>query len=675
MLVYPGLASALACLVFLPWSRWLGFEAATQSMLYGSTTVNMLVATAAVVVLSLLVARSGGARLDQRLETWRKRVLGLPGTTFALAAAALAILVEALLSGALFSHNPHLVDSIAQLFQARIFLAGSLSAPAPDQLEFFAASHLVEHAGRWFSQYPPGHPALLALGLAVGLPWLVNPLFAGGTVMLVFLTARRLLGEGSARLATVLYLVSPFALFMGASFMNHVTVGFFLGFALYAAVRANEPDAVLTWPLLAGASLGVAAAIRPLEAAAWAVALGSWVLLRRGWRPALTTGSACIATLTPLLVYNALTTGHPLRFGYTLLWGAGHGLGFHTDPWGEPFTPLRSFAVTAGDFQQLNDFLFDWPYPSLVFVLAALLLAGFDSEARRRANILTALFLAAPFAYFFYWHRDNYLGPRFLFASLAPVVLLTTLGIATLDRRLARWRTALRLTVLAGPLFALAVSLPASAGYVAGWRPEMKLHPEVEAKRMGLEEGLVFVRVGWGNRLIPRLWSWGIPASETEQSYRVVDGCRLQLALDRADSLAAAGRDSSAVRESLRGQLASWRELKLEVVQGRWPESSVRYDTTRALEPVCLEQIERDAQGYTLYGTLIWRNDPWLHDGVIYARDFGPERNWKLMQRYPGRPLYLYGPLSGEVGELPQLRALEDGESGKGSAEGRAVGQ
>jgi hypothetical protein len=187
----------------------------------------------------------------------------------------------------------------------------------------------------------------------------------------------------------------------------------------------------------------------------------------------------------------------------------------------------------------------------------------------------------------------------------------------------------------------------------------MKLHPEVEAKRIGLEKGLVFVRVGWGNRLIPRLWSWGVSAAETEQTYRVVDGCRLQLALDRADSLAAAGGDSTAVRKWLRQRLAGWRELNLPVVHDRGPETSVRYDTTMALARRCYEQVERDAQGYTLYGTLVWRNDPRLREGVIYARDFGPERNLLLMKRYPEWQYHSYAPLSSEPGELPVLKPLE----------------
>jgi hypothetical protein len=186
----------------------------------------------------------------------------------------------------------------------------------------------------------------------------------------------------------------------------------------------------------------------------------------------------------------------------------------------------------------------------------------------------------------------------------------------------------------------------------------MKLHPEQEAKRAGISEALVFVKVGWGSRLIGRLWGWGVPAEETEQTYRAVDGCRLQLALDEADSLVAAGHDSAGVLSALRGQMAGFRALDLPVVHERWPERSVRYDTTVTLVQRCAREVARDAMGYTLFETLIWRMDPWLRDGVIYARDLGPAINRRLRALYPDRPHLFYTPLSGEPGSPPVFLPL-----------------
>jgi len=653
-------ASILTALAFLPWGVWLGEAREGESAALAATMLDWLLWTAAIAAMAVLARAVLGEHLDEILDRWLAVVRGIPRRVFVAFLSLVTVGAAALFSAYLFQRNPHLVDTIAQLFQARIFLEGSLTAPAPEHAEFFLGQHLARHAGRWFSQYPPGHPALLALGLLVGAPWLVNPLFAGASIALVYAIGRRLLGEGSGRLAAVLYLIAPFALFMSGSYMNHITTGFFLLLALYAALRTVDGEGGrIGWAVVTGLALGIAGLIRPLEAAAWAGALGLWLLFRGGWRVAVVAGAACAVAIAPLLAYNAATTGHPLRFGYTLLWGEGHGLGFHTDPWGEPFTPLKSFAITALDFQRLNIRLFEWPFPSLLFAIAALVAAAWDPRARRPAGLLTLLLFAAPAAYFFYWHRDDYLGPRFLFPSLGPVVLLTALGIAFVDRHAGQWRSAFRVFVLTCALAGLTLNVPETAGVIAGRLPGMKLHPDRELRQAGVDSALVFVKVGWGNRLISRFWSWGLSAAETEQTYRVVDGCRLEQALGAADSLAATGTDTATVLAMLRERLHEWRQQNLPVVHELWPEPSVRFDTTRALPPSCAGEVEEDTHGFTLYGTLIWHNDPWLRDGIIYARDLGWERNRLLMRQYPDRPYFRYAPPSGEAGVRPELMPLQ----------------
>ncbi len=231
-------------------------------------------------------------------------------------------------------------------------------------------------------------------------------------------------------------------------------------------------------------------------------------------------------------------------------------------------------------------------------------------------------------------------------------------GIQALDRRLGRWRGVLRVTIAAGILYAVGVSLPARAGMIAGLEPEFKLHPEVEMRRQGVDSALVFVKVGWGNRLIARLWGWDVSASETERAFRVVDGCRLQYALDQADSLTAAGVDSADARAVLLERLRALRHMKLPVRAGVLPDHSVRVDTTMALSGRCYKEAARDASGYTLYASLVWRQDPWLEKGIVYARDMGPEMNGRLIDRFRGRPWYLYAPPSPQRGAVPVLTPL-----------------
>lgn len=656
--VHALLAVALAIIAFLPLGAWLDGARAFDLVLLRSAARQWLVWGGALIVLALLVSLALGRRLDGALEARLESLSRLPSREYAfgmaLAAGSIAVLVSALA----FQHNPHILDTVAQLFQARIFAQGHASAPAPERVEFFIGQFLLQHDGRWFSQYPPGHPALLALGLRAGVPWLINPVAHALTVLVVYGIARRLLGERSGKLATLLFALSPFVLLMSGSYMNHVTVALFLALAFYAVLRVVHDGAPARWMAVAGLALGFAALIRPLDSAAWAAVLAAWVAMRQEWKLALALGAMFAAAASPLAAYNALTTGHPLRFGYTLLWGGGHGLGFHLDPWGEPFTPARALANTALDFQRLNVDLFGWPLPSLAFVVLILTLAGRDERVREHLGILSALLLAAPFAYFFYWHHDTYLGPRFLYASVIPAVLLTAAGIGALDRRLASWRPVLRIVIVGAILYSVAVSLPRNAGVVAGMAPEFDLHPDEQARRQGIGEAVVFVKVGWGSRLAGRLRGWQVPAADVERSLRGVDGCRLQGALDAADSLAALGRESARVTEQLIRRLADWRAADLPVRAAGLPDASVRLDRTRVLSERCLAEVRWDESGFIRYEPFVWLNDPWLQRGVVYARYLHPDLNARMMAHIQRREAYLYGPASREPGARQVLVPL-----------------
>ena len=108
-----------------------------------------------------------------------------------------------------------------------------------------------------------------------------------------------------------------------------------------------------------------------------------------------------------------------------------------------------------------------------------------------------------------------------------------------------------------------------------------------------------------------------------------------------------------------RTRLSAWRAMDLPVVEDVVEDQSVRVDTTQPLLDQCYQEILRDRTGFTVYGTLAWRNDPWLQRGVIYARSLGPLRDRRLMDRYPQHEYYLYAPLSPEGQAPPVLRRLE----------------
>ena len=90
-----------------------------------------------------------------------------------------------------------------------------------------------------------------------------------------------------------------------------------------------------------------------------------WVIHGR-WRtiPWLAVGGIPVALVWGYL--NWRLHGNPWTLGYSLLYGEEHGLGFHLDPYGEPFTPAVALSNAAVAIRRLHLYLFEWPIPALL---------------------------------------------------------------------------------------------------------------------------------------------------------------------------------------------------------------------------------------------------------------------------------------------------------------------
>jgi hypothetical protein len=164
----------------------------------------------------------------------------------------------------------------------------------------------------------------------------------------------------------------------------------------------------------------------------------------------------------------------------------------------------------------------------------------------------------------------------------------------------------------------------------------MKTDLRLEAMEEGIDRGLVFVKVSWGNRILSRMRGRGVTASAAIQAYRGVGHCRLHELLNRAES-SGWGADSlsSAVRRA-RAETDS-------LVQ----TSELNCDPTLRLRPgaplsrECREELEYDASGYTVFAPHIRANAPDLTGSLLVARDLR-SRNPRLWARHPGRRAYLF---------------------------------
>jgi hypothetical protein len=371
--------------------------------------------------------------LTRIINNFYQLLMKIPIGYFLLICAGFVFLFTNLISFIAFQQKPHLDDTIAQLFQARIFAQGKLYWSAPSFPEFFDRGHIVLDNGRWYSQYPPCHPAILTLGVLIGMPWIINPLLGALAVIIFYFLGKELFDKKTGRIAALLGTLSPFLLFMSSEYMNHASALLFLSCFILFFFQMIRKHSFLS-ALLAGSFLGLAVNVRPLSALAISTPLiiYSLFLVFRNFKQyfsrliLLGLGTAFFVGI--LLYYNYLTNGNPFTFGYIARWGSDHGLGFGRSGWGPIHTPLRALLSTSEDLNALNRFLFEWPIPSLIFI--ALLFAS--GQAKRKEYLLLAIISAPVVAYFFYWYHGILFGPRWEYETLGALVVLTSCGILIL---------------------------------------------------------------------------------------------------------------------------------------------------------------------------------------------------------------------------------------------------
>ena len=557
-----------------------------------------------------------------------------------------------------FAANPVLIDEMAQLFQARVFAAGRLAAPAPQPAAAFLIAHTWITDAGWVSLYPPGHPLILALGMALRAEWLVTPVLGGLGVALMYLVAQGLYGPKTARTAAVLWAVSSWVMFMSASYMNHVTAVTY-ALACWAFVWAPRPSPRPLHLAAAGLCLAAVAATRPLDAVAAGLPVLAWIVARRRWRAVPWMALGTLPVFAGWGYFNWRLYGSPLTIGYTAVYGSEIGLGFGVDPWGRPFTPLEALSNLAVAMRRLNLFLYEWPIPALL-PLGLWALAG---RPRRRADAIVAIgFLAVPALYFSYWHSGFYPGPRFYYAA-APLLVIGTArawrwgwGLARRSWR-AWWRgdVALVTAAVVVLVWGWVGVLPARFAVYRTGLSTLKLHPERDLAALGVGQGLVLVPERWGSRLIVSLWELGVRPGLAERAYRWLDSCELHGFIEAARAARLGPEETMSRLEAL-----------IRASPGPAPQPRDAPDETlhrrgdHPLDPACEREVRRDAAGFTLFGYLVWRNPVGLRSGLVFARDLG-EGNAELLERYPGWPVWRYAPPSGQPEAPPVLSRLRAG--------------
>lgn len=394
---------------------------------------------------------------------------------------------------------PNSADEYSYLISAQIFSEAKLSVPSPPHKEFFTFIHVIND-GRFFSKYPPGWPLILAGGALLGIPWIVNPLLAAATILLMRRVLRENVSVRSANTAAILVFMNPFFIFNSASYFSHAS-GLFLitAFMFFYSRCLRSPGSPLGMYLGMGVCAGLAFLVRPFTAVVllscpviYLIAhsvrtrqLGSYVYPLA--QAALVFGS-CLALF---FFYNSLQTGDALRQPFSL-WDAQDQPGFSRVGFD------LALAWRQNIWLRLPE-LHDWAPYAPFLVLASL----FWRDVRRPLGLLLLfMFLALLGAYFFYFgDAGNRYGPRYLYEASLVLFVLPAIAISRIGRVGA-------LVVLAILALNASVFLDKSSFHAQQVRERTTLYDEVEER--GITNAIVFLKTGSGSMPVGDLTRNGI---------------------------------------------------------------------------------------------------------------------------------------------------------------------
>ncbi len=446
-----------------------------------------------------------------RINKKMKAIINLTRRLSRLSPHALGIAVVCIVSLAItltmtwkvFDAVPHLEDEAAQYFQAKVFAAGRITAPVYQTFDAFFVPFTIQESGRVFSKYPPGHALLLAVGVLVRLPWLVNPLATALGLLGLYFLGKELFDETSGLLAAVLGLISPMSVMLSGTYLVHPVCLALLTWFTWAFLKTRRalvdrtreqgtaPHQTLSirrYILLAGVLGGLAIAVRPYSAAGIGlpfVLLGIADILRSFWRgirrsapqslpDAADPGGSndlpllvilrriklsgqrtihglsllstylwmsviCLLAASPWLVYNTVVAGRPIVNTYQLYWSY-DGVGFGPQFGLDGHTWQEGIENIYLDLFQFYEMATGWPIIGKIPILVVVLGLGLALPRRSRWEAFLLLPVASlVLANAAYWTRSAGLYGPRYIAEAMPFVWLLA---ARGLVKLGRWRWA-----------------------------------------------------------------------------------------------------------------------------------------------------------------------------------------------------------------------------------------
>lgn len=424
--------------------------------------------------------------------------------------------------------GPRIIDATSYWLQAHLFAQGTFSFAPPGPVHSFLGRFLVfTPHGELAVLFPPGYAAVLAVGVGLGVPLLVNPLLGATCCVLTYLLGRRWFDEHVGRLAGILSALCAALRYHSADTMSHIFVACLGLAALLSSGHPSSKERDRAFPqktsklralygkaLCAGVCIGWLFATRPLTGVVFGVGAVTCLATRHPRSVASTFKALSVFAagaapgLAFWLVYQWATTGSldtttqslyyarsdwPLGC-FRLAFGADIGCRYEHGDFLQDYQPsgygaIEALQVTFRRLYQNNRDIVNLPWFPLLAVLSLRRL-----RHSRSLTLAWGIIVLHCAAYALFYFDGNYPGGGArLFADVLPIehILLASV----LARLRMDWLT------IAAPALGFALWTSPAHDVLAdreGGRPMFEPSVLREAK---VSHGLVFVTTDHGFNL------------------------------------------------------------------------------------------------------------------------------------------------------------------------------
>jgi hypothetical protein len=325
---------------------------------------------------------------------------------------------------------PHVPDSVAYMFQAKLFASGRIYVENNGVIDANNIAINVDAVGHVYSQYPFGHPLLLAIGYLINMPEIIPSLLAAGMLFLIYKITFKLANRGTAFLAMILAMFSPLVQMNAADYMSHNSGAFFFLLFVYLFIGFVKEG---KHGFKIGLTAGFLFCIRPYTAVLLVVPFLIYLLLKT--RQAILQSS--INSNFRYRNFGKVVIGAGIFIGLYLLYNYSLGVDPVKGPYSTGSMSVFGFSVgrpvESGLLDVYSNLIllkqFFLPFESTYSFLPLILYALFSKKTKFEYLMgLSVLFIVV--GYFYYKGSWIMYGPRMWHEIVPILIILSAKGLA-----------------------------------------------------------------------------------------------------------------------------------------------------------------------------------------------------------------------------------------------------